>query len=144
MKIFLASSPKSSHNNLHDFYYKLSQNSSLEILHPTALDELPKDFAGVIEHELAKYDMLKIMSADLVIYDYDARPPIEWLIYGNVNPDSETIVVSRAQVDIDPAHGGKVRAVLKSGDVYAFILYLLNLRSQESSSDKSDPSHAEE
>jgi hypothetical protein len=144
MKIFLASSPKSSHNNLHDFYLKLSQNPGVEILHPTGMDELPKDFGGVIEHEIAKLDMLKILSADLVIFDYDARPPIEWLIYGNVNPQSETIVVSRAQTDIDPNIGRKVRAVLKAQDVYEFICYLLSLKFPEISSDKSDPSLSEE
>lgn len=113
-------------------------------MHPTTIDDLPRDFDGVVEHEIAKQDMLKIISSNLVIFDYDVRPPIEWLIYGNVNPESDTIVVSRAQTEIDPSHGRKVRAVLKSEDVYGFIAYLLNLKSQETSSDKSDPSPSEE
>lgn len=144
MKIFIASSPKSSHNNLHDFYLNLSQDARVELVHPTSVEDIPKDFTGVMEHEVAKQDMLKILRSDLIIYDYDARPPVEWLIYGNVSPESETIVVSRAQTEIDPNIGRKVRAVLRSTDVYGFIDYLLNLKSQESSSGRSDPSHVEE
>ncbi len=144
MKIFLASSPKSSHNNLHAFYLKLSHDTRVTLVHPTKIEEIPEEFTGVLEHELARIDMLKILESDLVIFDYDARPPIEWLIYGNVSPLSDTIVISRAQTDIEPSIARKVRATLRAEDVYGFIVYLLDSKTQCSSSDKSDPSPAEE
>ena len=143
-KIFIASNPKSPYTNLHPFYQELVEADDMVLLHPTDISELPKDFAGVVEHELAKRDMLKILESDLVIFDYDVNPPIAWLIYGNVSPMSQTIVISRSQTDIDPTIGRNIRAVIKAEDVSGFISYLLASKTRSSSEDKSSPSPSEE
>ncbi len=143
-KIFIASNPKSPYTNLHPFYQQLVEAEDITVLHPTDVSELPKDFSGVVEHEIGKRDMLKILESDILLYDYDVNPPIAWLIYGNVSPMSQTIVISRSQTDIDPMIGRNVRAVIKAEDVSGFISYLLASKTQSSSEDKSNPSPSEE
>lgn len=139
-KIFVASDPKSPYTNLHPFYQTLIENEEVALLYPTEIGELPKDFNGVIEHELDKRDMLKILESDILLFDYDTKPPLAWLVYGNISPVSHTIVISRSQTDLDPSICRKVRATLRSEDVYGFICYLLSSRTQSSSEDKSGPS----
>jgi tRNA threonylcarbamoyladenosine modification (KEOPS) complex Pcc1 subunit len=144
-KIFVASDPKSPYTNLHPFYQGLVESTDITLYHPTELSELTKDFTGVVEHEIAKRDMLKILESDLVLFDYDVNPPIAWLIYGNVSPVSQTIVISRSQTNIDPMIGRNIRAVIKAEDVTGFIAFLLaSKRNLSSSEDKLDPSPSEE
>lgn len=143
-KIFIASNPKSPYTNLHPFYQELAGMEGVVLLHPTEVSELPKDFVGVVEHEVARRDMLKILESDLLLFDYDTNPPLAWLIYGNVSPMSQTLVISRSQTDIDPMIGRNIRAVIKADDVLGFISYLLASKTQSSSEDKSDPSPSEE
>ncbi len=143
-KIFIASNPKSPYTNLHPFYQELSGMEGAILIHPTEVNELPKDFVGVVEHEVARRDMLKILESDLLLFDYDTTPPLAWLIYGNVSPMSQTLVISRSQTDIDPMIGRNIRAVIKADDVLGFISYLLASKTQSSSEDKSDPSLSKE
>ena len=143
-KIFVASDPKSPYTNLHPFYQQLVENEDVLLIYPTEINEIPKDFGGVVEHELDRKDMLKILESDIVLFDYDTKPPMAWLVYGNVSPVSCTIVISRSQTDIDPLISRKIRATLKAEDVYGFITYLLASKTQSSSEDKLDPSPEEE
>lgn len=140
MKIFLASNPSHQHNNLHGFYDKLSHDSRIELIHPLKESDIEEDFVGVIEHEIGRRNMLNIFKSDVLIFDYDTKPPVEWLAYSNTG-SREVIVVSRAQVTLNPFISRNVRAVIKSEDTYSFINYLYSesssdSKSQETSSDK--------
>lgn len=140
MKIFIASSPEKPNNNLSKFYNELIDDKSVNILHPTSIDDIndiEPNGINVVEYELARQDKIKILESDVVILDWDAMVRSAYLYWSCINPNTKIIVVSRIFPNIDPFAAEKVIAIVKPDFILDFVYSYLRSQTQ----DKQDQVH---